>query len=101
MPSTQSSAVELREEFMEWLFKESSWRGEHSQLEQMQLQLDEAGFDLEGIADYTAETWKKAGLPVAYRRRIKTAAKRWLSERIGGGRSRRSRSRSSDENLIE
>jgi hypothetical protein len=101
MPSTQSSAVELREEFMEWLFKESSWRSEHRRLEQMQLQLDEAGFDLEGIADCTAETWKEAGLPVAYRRRIKTAAKRWLFERVGGGRSRRSRSRSSDENLIE
>jgi hypothetical protein len=67
----------------------------------MQLQLDEAGFDLEGIVDCTAETWKEAGLPVAYCRCIKTAAKRWLFERIGDGKSRRSRSRSSDENLIE
>jgi hypothetical protein len=81
MPLTQSSAVELREEFLRWCKDDVSWRSEHTRLGQMQLLLDEAGFDLEGIAECSVKTWKEAGLPVAYRGMMKKAAKRWLFER--------------------
>jgi hypothetical protein len=81
MPSTQSSAIELLKEFMTWLFQDSKWRDEHTKLAAMQLQIDDAGFDVEGIATCDLETWKEAGLPIAYRVRMKAAAKRWLFER--------------------
>jgi hypothetical protein len=81
MPSTQSSAIELLKEFIAWLFQDSKWRDEHTKLAAMQLQVDDAGFDVEGIATCDLDTWKEAGLPIAYRVRMKAAAKRWLFER--------------------
>lgn len=61
----------------------------------MQLLLNEAGFDLEGIAECSTETWKEASLPMAYRGRMKKAAKRWLFERA----TRRRSISSNDESL--
>lgn len=97
MPTTQSSAIELREEFLRWCYNESSWASEHARLDAMQLKFDAAGFDLEGIAKCTAETWREAELPVAYRRRMKTTAKRWLFDRADA--ARRSRSSSNEDGI--
>jgi hypothetical protein len=81
MPSTQSSAIELLKEFMTWLFQDSKWRDEHTKPAAMQLQIDDAGFDVEGIATCDSDTCKEAGLPIPYRVRMKAAAKMWLFER--------------------
>jgi hypothetical protein len=82
-PVTQSSAVELREEFIRWCIAQDCWRSEQARLETMLLVFDEQGFDVEGIASATAEVWKEVGIAAGYRLRIKKAAKQRLYSRGG------------------
>jgi hypothetical protein len=83
MPVTQSSAVDLREEFIRWCIAQDCWRSEQARLETMLLVFDEQGFDVEGIASATAEVWKEVGIAAGYRLRMKKAAKQWLYSRGG------------------
>ncbi|KAK6440728.1 hypothetical protein LTR95_003044 [Oleoguttula sp. CCFEE 5521] len=81
MPASQSSSIELREQFFAWCNVQSTWRGEGAALERMASVFAANGFSVDGIGTADLAEWKDLDLASGYRRRMRRSVKEWLLQR--------------------
>ncbi|KAK6431484.1 hypothetical protein LTR95_012353 [Oleoguttula sp. CCFEE 5521] len=82
MPASQSSSIELREQFLKWCCVQSTCRGEEAALDRMASVFAANGFSVDGIGTADLADWKDLDLAPSYRRRMRRSVKEWLLQRV-------------------